>query len=160
MGDNEVLEELNENLNEDTEVSNDDTEVSSLVQEEESPPDPSEETEHFEKSLEDLLKEYIENSISDDSTEVSEDGELSEGINNDSEETSIDYTDMLNKIIVSNEDISSYSEHLYAQQIQQNVNNTLSSDIESISLTNFLLLAVFVAILFNALMNFAGGFFK
>lgn len=112
-------------------------------------------------SFEELLKEFIKQSIEDDSL----DHEKTEGeteVLEGSEETEdiIDYTEILNSISDKSNDIYDSNSMLLNTTLSEIDNNTLNSDIEDISLTNFLLLVLFIAILFTAVMNFAGGFFK
>lgn len=132
-----------------------------------------------EKSLEELLKDYIENCIenqnnsdikehdqeneNDNSDKLSDDSEI---LSEDPEQSSdnltetIDYTDLLNEIIESNKSINETNDTILQQQTLTSINNELSADIENISLTNFLLIMVFAAVLFDGVLHFAGGFFK
>lgn len=113
------------------------------------------------ETFEELLKEFIKQSIEEDSS----DPEKTEGeteVLEGSEETEeiIDYTEILNSISDKSDDIYDSNSMLLNTTLSEIDNNTLDSDIEDISLTNFLLLVLFIAILFTAVMNFAGGFFK
>lgn len=104
-----------------------------------------------EQSLEDLLKEYLSSSRGS-SLDLEEDGEVeeaSEGI------SQIDYTELLNEILSVSEDSASYESSIMSYLEDYEENNTLTSDLNNISLTNFLLLFVSVCILALGIINFS-----
>ena len=103
-----------------------------------------------EQSLEDLLREYfaVSREASDPVEGQSIEG-ATEGVSN------IDYTQLLNEILSVSDDSASYQSSILAYMEDYQENNTLYSDIDNISLTNFLLLFVSVCILALGVINFS-----
>lgn len=104
-----------------------------------------------EQSLEQLLREYFSGSreASLDNTEDGAQEGASEGASD------IDYTELLNEILSVSEDSASYESSVLSYLEEYKENNTLSSELDSISLTNALLLFVCVCILALAAINFS-----
>lgn len=112
-------------------------------------------------TFEELLKEYIKSSLQkeSDSEDGTEEGSALLGSTEEPEETVIDYTDILTDIQKKSEDIYNTDSEIYLRSVENDSNNTLSSNLEDISLTNFLLLALFVATLFTGVINFSRRLF-
>lgn len=112
-----------------------------------------------EQSENDLLIEYIKNQLSQEIEEQQE-GTLQndESVSNSSSDNSSDvdiYQSLTDSIDL-----------LYQEQLNTNMdietyleNNTMQSNVEDISLTNQLLIVVFIGILFTALLNFSRRIF-
>ena len=103
------------------------------------------------QSLEELLREYFSGSrevsiVS--SEELSNEGAI-EGASD------IDYTELLNEILSVSEDSASYQSSIIAYMEDYEENNQFTSDIDSISLTNILLLFVFIGLLALGAINFS-----
>lgn len=112
-----------------------------------------------EQSDNDLLIEYIKTQLSQEIEEQTEDtqenGEVSSN-SSSSDSSDIDNIGPLKDSI----------DLLYQEQLNTNMNietylsdNTMQSNIENISLTNQLLIVMFIAILFTALLNFSRRIF-
>lgn len=112
-------------------------------------------------TFEELLKDYLRSSLQKDieTEDVSEEGSVVFGSTEEPEEVVIDYTEILTDIQKKSDDIYKTDSEIYLRSVENDINNTLSSDLESISLTNFLLLALFVATLFTGVINFSRRLF-
>lgn len=98
-------------------------------------------------SLEELLRNYFS-----ESEEASIRGASDSG----SEESSqIDYTEILNDLLTLSEDQATLESSLYDYFETYEENNNLYASVDDISLTNILLLVIFMGILFTATLNFA-----
>lgn len=113
------------------------------------------ESDNTEMELETLLRDYLSTRSADASSESSS-GEASTG---SSEEIFIDYTDILNDLYDVTSDNASYSSSIYNYLEYYDTNNNLQSDINDISLSNTLLLFVFIGILFGAVIDFGRRIF-
>ena len=98
------------------------------------------------QTLEELLREYFSSSreLSSFSEEGSSNSIASEGV------SKIDYTQLLEEILQSNEDCASIGSSLYQYYQEYDSNNNLQSGVDDISLTNTLLLLVFIGLLASA----------
>lgn len=96
-----------------------------------------------EQSLEELLREYFAGF-----REASLDQEEEEQILRSGEGSSdIDYTEILEELLQYSEDSASINSSLYEYYQEYDENNNLQSGVDNISLTNYLLLIVFISIL-------------
>lgn len=114
-----------------------------------------------EQVFEELLKEFIEQKISEGEnveevqTENNNDSVDGDSVSLLSDSESIDYTQLLEDLLTYSQDIllsvntANDNYDVYMQ------NNDINADINNISLSNYLLLLVFIALLFNAVLNFA-----
>lgn len=112
-------------------------------------------------SLENLLKEFIKSTLEEKEEEtIQEEVQEEDQEDNKTEIEIIDYTDLLKDISDKSDIINNTQEIILSRSIEYDSNNALTADINDISLTNALLLFLFVAILFTGSINFARGFFK
>lgn len=141
-----VLEEI-----EDTDV------VFTDVTSDSSSVDISVESDTSEVELENLLRDYLSTrSVASESSSESSSGESSTG---SSEETLIDYTDILNDLYDVTSDNASFCSSIYDYLEEYDTNNNLQSDVNDISLSNTLLLFVFIGILFGSVIDFGRRIF-
>lgn len=114
--------------------------------------------EQSDKSLEDLLKEYFsENGVmANGSSENSASGSSNDNSNDSI--SNIDYTDLINELIINTQDQAALESSLLSYYEEYEQNNSLDSPVNSISLTNFLLFVVFVGVLFSSTIFFARRF--
>ena len=102
-------------------------------------------TEH--EPLEELLRKYFSES---------EEASVKGASDSASEELSqIDYTEILNDLLALSEDQATLETSLYKYVQTYEENNNLHASVDDISLTNVLLLVIFMGILFTATINFA-----
>ena len=112
-------------------------------------------------TLETLLKEYIKSTLEENEEKtISEEGQEEDQEDNETEIEIIDYTDLLKDISDKSDIINSTQELILSRSIEYDENNVLSADINDISLTNALLVLLFIGMLFTGSINFARGFFK
>lgn len=118
---------------------------------------PEDTKEEFTKLLEDYLREQLNNEevIEDDEKE---DDTVVEG--SDLEVDTVDYSvDLLSQIldleIDTNDEIR--AQNIMLEDLQND--NMLASQVNDVSLTNFLLIVLFITILFNAVLNFSRRIF-
>ena len=112
-------------------------------------------------SLEYLLKEYIKSTLEENEEEtVQEEVQEEDQADDETEIEIIDYTDLLKDISDKSDIINSTQEIILSRSIEYDENNVLSADINDISLTNALLVLLFIGVLFTGSINFARGFFK
>lgn len=126
---------------------------------------PEEVPEETDQAFEELLKEFIEQKLNEgenaeeEQTEKNIDSIDGGNISLLSDSNSIDYTQVLDDLLSYSQDIllsvntSNDNYDVYMQ------NNDINADINNISLSNYLLLLVFIALLFNAVVNFARRIF-
>lgn len=111
--------------------------------------------------FEELLKEFIEQklnegeNVEEEQTENNINSVDGDSVSLLSDSNSIDYTQLL-------EDLLNYSQEILLSVNTANdnydvymQNNDINADLNNISLSNYLLLLVFIALLFNAVLNFA-----
>ncbi len=118
--------------------------------------DPEHTTEEFTKLLEDYIKEQLNNENNEEATVEDE-----ENIEENTEEASVvsPDNDLLSSILVTQVDTNNEirAQNVMLEDIQ--VNNMLASSINDISLTNFLLIALLITLMFNAVLNFSRRIF-
>ena len=110
-----------------------------------------------EMELETLLRDYLSSRLG--ASEASSEASSGEASSVSSEETLIDYTDILNDLYDATSDNASYCSSIYDFLEEYDSNNNLQSDVNDISLSNTLLLLVFVGVLFGALIDFGRRIF-
>lgn len=137
-----------------------------LIEEVAPAPDVSQDPEEPEAEFEQLLKEYLKERIEKSEGSEVEEIEGSENLTKDStaelendEPVTPDYSYVLDRI-------RSNTSHTYSALVgiqdsidEYNDNNTLTSSINDISLTNALLILLFIALLFNGVLSFARRIF-
>ena len=100
------------------------------------------------ESLEELLRKYF--------SESEEEASLRGSSDSGSEESSqIDYTEILNDLLTASEDQATIETSLYEYFETYEENNNIHASVDNVSLTNVLLLVIFMGILFTATLNFA-----
>lgn len=156
----EVLEETTNDIPEEVETvqedikqfgENDDLSSSDILS---SVPDIGAESSSVE-TLEDLLREYFSASKEaslDSSNEVNGDSATNEI-------SEIDYTELLEQILSNQEDSAVLQSSVFSYLEEYQQNNQMDSEVDNISLTNSLLLVVFMGILFVAVVDFARRIF-
>lgn len=156
----QIIEEITNDVIEDVETvqednvqfgENDDLSSSDILS---SVPDVGPESSSVE-TLEDILREYFSGS-----REASQDS--SEEINGASatnEISEIDYTEILEEILSNQEDSAALQSSVYSYLEEYKQNNQMDSEIDNISLTNSLLLVIFMGILFVGAVAFARRIF-
>ena len=100
------------------------------------------------ESLEDLLKKYFSESVE----EASQRGVSDSG---SGESSGIDYTEILNDLLSLSEDQATIETSIYEYFETYEENNNIHASVDNVSLTNVLLLVIFMGILFTATLNFA-----
>lgn len=121
--------------------------------------------EQTEPVLENLLKELIEQKISEGENEKTEqstdnnDTGDSDNISLLSNSNETDYTQLLEDILSASQDLLTSANQANDNYDVYMQNNDINADINNISLTNYLLLLLFIALLFNAALNFARRIF-
>lgn len=112
-----------------------------------------------EQSENDLLIEYIKSQLSEEIEEQQEGTEVNDESNSDN--STPDSSDVDNIGLLSDSIDLLYQEQLNTNMIIETYlsDNTMQSNIEDISLTNQLLIVVFIGILFTALLNFSRRIF-
>ena len=111
----------------------------------------------FEMELENLLRDYL--SSRSGASESSSESSSCESSSGSSEVTVIDYTDILNDLYGVTSDSATTCSSIYAYMEDYDTNNNLQSDVNDISLSNTLLLLLFVGILFGAVIDFGRRIF-
>lgn len=142
----EVIEETNEIID-----------SPQIVNESEPVPESTPDLEQTEKTLEDLLEDYIESRLEENEqtdSEIQEDTEIS-----DSEVVIQDYSDYYSQIVnlLGENQIELETQNTTLEDYSEN--NNISAEFETISLTNQLLILIYVSILFTALLNFSRRIF-
>lgn len=150
-------EDITENNTED--IVQSDEIIDNVVQDQEMITEENVQNEQTEQSENDLLIEFIKTQLSQDLEEQTEETSESDEIRSDS--SSIDNSD--------NDNIGPLKDSidlLYQEQLNTNMSietylsdNTMQSNVDDISLTNQLLIIVFIGILFTALLNFSRRIF-
>lgn len=153
----EEFEEIHEK------VTLEETGEDNLIEEVAPAPDESQDLEEPEEEFEQLIKEYLKSKIDSSVEEEIDEEEVTEGlekgvsaINAPSE---IDYTQYLKDIRYSS--ARTYEVIHDMQEVLDDYmdNNTLNSPVSDISLTNALLIVLFIALLFNGVLSFARRIF-
>ena len=96
-----------------------------------------------EQTLEELLREYFAGSR-EASLDPEEDETILRSVEGASE---IDYTEILEELLQYSQDSVSLNSSLYEYYQEYDENNNLQSGVDNISLTNYLLLLVFIGLL-------------
>ena len=100
------------------------------------------------ESLEELLRKYF--------SESEEEASIRGASDSGSEESSqIDYTEILNDLLTVSEDQATLETSIYEYFETYEENNNIHASVDDISLTNVLLLVIFMGLLFTATINFA-----
>ena len=158
--DNEVTEDVIENTIDENVSINDVSEIEAIP--EKIILDDSD-VENIKEDSSQNLEQLLRNYFSTNSTSGSEDTiEQIEGDSSDStneEETILDYTSILNDILTNIEDSKQLINYTYDYILEVQENNIFSSSIEDVSLTNQLLIVLFIILLFNGLLDFARRIF-
>lgn len=146
----EQSEIVPEEIEETDTVSSDDSSDSSST-------DSSLQSDSSEVELESLIREYL--SSRSGSSEDSSGSSSEESSSGSSVEIVIDYTDILNDLYDVTSDNASYCSSIYDYLEEYDTNNNLQSDVNDISLSNTLLLFVFIGVLFGAVIDFGRRIF-
>ena len=119
----------------------------------------TEEIEQNEQSENDLLIEYIKTQLSQEIEEQQEGTE--ENVESNGDSFTSDISDVDNIGLLSDSIDLLYQEQLNTNSTLETYlsDNTMQSNVEDISLTNQLLIVVFIGILFTALLNFSRRIF-
>lgn len=134
-----------------------------LIEEVASAPDESQDPEEPEQEFEQLIKDYLKTKIDTTEEEEVEEEEVIEGLEKGVLATNatseIDYTQYLTDIRYSS--ARTYEVLHDMQEILDEYmdNNTLNSPVSDISLTNALLIVLFIVLLFNGVLSFARRIF-
>lgn len=124
--------------------------------------DESQDPEEPEEEFEQLIKEYLKTKLDNTDEEVEEEEileGLEKGVSSTNATTEIDYTQYLKDI--RNSSARTYEVLHDMQGVLDDYmdNNTLNSPVSDISLTNAILLVLFITLLFNAVLSFARRIF-
>lgn len=121
--------------------------------------DPEEPEEEFEQ----LIKDYLKSKLDKTEEEEIEDEEVLDGIEKGVADTNatndIDYTQYLKDISYSSARTYEVLHDMQEVLVDYMDNNTLNSPVSDISLTNALLIVLFIALLFNGVLSFARRIF-
>ena len=116
-----------------------------------------EQTEQTERTLEELLEDYIQSRVVEDEESDMEVDEVTSV--SDSEIIVQDYSDYYSQIVnlLGENQIELQTQSTTLEDYVET--NNISADFETISLTNQLLILIYVSILFTALLNFSRRIF-
>lgn len=124
-------------------------------------PDNSQDPEEPEEEFENLIKEYLKTKL-DDTEEIEEEeviNGLDKVVSSNNSTTEIDYTQYLVDIRYSSARTYEVLHDIQGVIDDYLDNNTLNSPVSDISLTNALLIVLFIALLFNGVLSFARRIF-
>lgn len=152
-----TTEDNSENVHEDF-VQSDEV-IDNVVSDQEITPEENVKIEQTKQSENDLLIEYIKTQLAQDLEEQTEETNLNDEIGSDTSSSDNNDNDNIGPLKDS-------IDLLYQEQLNTNISletylsdNTMQSNVEDISLTNQLLIVVFIGILFSALLNFSRRIF-
>ena len=150
MEDNEIIELIP-----------DETSTSEIIETENIQVDSQEEIiQDTNEDINDLLIEYIKNQIENDNKEETEYiKETDEENINITTEIDENYDNQIGETLEEVRSIKSNTDYQSMILDDYNDNNSLSSDMTEISLTNMLLIMIYMSILFSALLNFSRRIF-
>lgn len=157
----EIIEDNTEDIQEDNQedIVQSDEFINNVVSDQEITQEENVLIEQKEQSENDLLIEYIKTQLSQDIEEQTEETQENVEISSNSTTSDSSAVDNIGPLKDS-------IDLLYQEQLNTNMSiedylsdNTMQSNVEDISLTNQLLIVVFIGILFTALLNFSRRIF-